>query len=99
MTNTATDNQSTGAWPTLNSGPLITGGVLIGVGAVVALAGVAVAGSHAVAATRRWAGELETPPGELARLKWEQAKSAAASGANTWRTHPHNKVRLVRRSS
>ena len=43
--------------------------------------------------------QLETPPGELARLKWEQAKSAAASGANTWRTHPHNKVRLVRRSS
>lgn len=99
MANNAADNQSTGAWPQLSSGPLITGGVLIGVGAVVALVGLAVAGSHLVAATRRWAGELETPPGQIARLKWEQAKSAAASGADTWRTHPHNKVRLVRRSS
>ena len=99
MANTAADNQSTGAWPQLSSGPLITGGVLIGVGALVALVGLAVAGSHVVAATRRWADELETPPGQIAKLKWEQAKSAAASGANTWRTHPHNKVRLVRRSS
>ena len=99
MANTAADNQSTGAWPQLSSGPLITGGVLIGVGAVVALVGLAVAGSHVVAATRRWADELETPPGQIAKLKWEQAKSAAASGANTWRTHPHNKVRLVRRTS
>jgi hypothetical protein len=99
MANTATDNQPTGAWPQLSSGPLIAGGVLIGVGAVVALVGVAVAGSHVVAATRRWAGELETPPGQLARLKWEQAKSAASAGADTWRKHPHNQVRLVRRSS
>ena len=99
MANTATDNQPTGAWPQLSSGPLIAGGGLIGVGAVVALVGVAVAGSHVVAATRRWADELETPPGQLARLKWEQAKSAASAGADTWRTHPHNKVRLVRRSS
>jgi len=39
MANTATDNQSTGAWPQLSSGPLIAGGVLIGIGAVVALVG------------------------------------------------------------
>jgi hypothetical protein len=99
MANTATDNQATGTWPQLSSGPLIAGGVLIGVGAVVALVGLGVAGSHVVAATRRWAGDLETPPGQLAKLKWEQAKSAAAAGADTWRTHPHNQVRLVRRSS
>jgi hypothetical protein len=91
-------NQSTGAWPQLSSGPLITGGVFIGVGAVVAFVGLAIAGSHVAAATRRWIDELETPPGQLARLKWEQAKSAAASGANTWRTHPHAQVRLARRS-
>jgi hypothetical protein len=99
MANTAAGNQSSGTWPQLSSGPLITGGVLIGVGAVMAIVGIAVAGAHVVAATRRWVGELETPPGQLARLKWEQAKSAAASGTNAWRTHPHNQVRLVRRSS
>jgi hypothetical protein len=50
-----------------------------------------------VAATRTWVRELETPPSEFARLKWEQAKTAAASGASTWREHPHAKVGLVRR--
>ena len=72
---------------------------MVGIGAVVALAGVTVAGSHVVAATRAWINELETPPSQLARLKWEQAKTAAVSGANTWREHPNAKVRLVRRSA
>ena len=99
MANAATNNQPAGTWPQLRSGPLITGGVLIGVGAVVALAGLAIAGSHLVAATREWIEELEIPPGELAKLKWEQAKSAAASGANTWREHPHAQARLARRTS
>jgi hypothetical protein len=93
------DTQSAGSWPQVNSGPLITGGVLIGVGALVAFAGLAVAGTHLVAATRAWIKELETPPSELARLKWEQAKTAAASGANTWRDHPNAKVRLARRGA
>jgi hypothetical protein len=93
------ETQSAGSWPQVNSGPLITGGVLIGIGAVVAFAGLAVAGGHLVAATRAWIQELETPPSELARLKWEQAKTAAVSGASTWREHPNAKVRLVRRGA
>jgi len=93
------ETQSAGSWPQVNSGPLITGGVLIGIGAVIALAGLAVAGTHLVAATRAWIKELETPPSELARLKWEQAKTAAASGASTWKEHPNAQVRLVRRGA
>lgn len=88
-----------GAWPQVQSGPLITGAILVGAGALVAFAGLAVAGFHLVSATRAWASELETPPSEFARLKWEQAKAAAASGANTWQGHPHAKVRMVRRAS
>jgi hypothetical protein len=95
----ATDNQPAGNWPQVRSGPLLAGGILIGIGAVVAMAGAAVAGTHLVAATRAWIKELETPPGELARLKWEQAKTAAASGAATWREHPHAKIGLTRRAS
>ena len=95
----ANDESNSGAWPQLQSGPLIAGGVLIGIGAVVGMVGLAVAGSHVVAATRAWIKELEVPPGELARLKWEQAKHAAASGASTWRDHPNAKVRLVRRAT
>ncbi len=97
MANNETNSQSTGAWPELQSGPLIAGGVLIGIGAVVGLVGLAIAGGHVVAATRAWVKELEIPPSELARLKWEQAKTAAASGASTWREHPNAKARLVRR--
>jgi hypothetical protein len=77
----------------------MVGGILVGVGAVVAFAGLAVAGTHVFAATRAWVKELETPPSELARLKWEQAKHAALSGAATWRDHPNAKVRLTRRTS
>jgi hypothetical protein len=99
MANDQSNSQSSGAWPQLQSGPLIAGGVLIGIGAVVGMVGLAVAGSHVVAATRAWINELEVPPGQLARLKWEQAKSAASSGASTWREHPHAQVRLVRRAT
>jgi hypothetical protein len=89
--------QSTANWPQVRSGPLVTGGILIGVGALVAIAGAAVAGTHVVAATRAWIKELETPPDQLARLRWEQAKAAAAAGVSTWRGHPNAKVRLARR--
>ena len=97
MANTATNNRPAGSWPQLDSGPLIAGGALIGIGAVVALVGLGIAGSHVVAATRTWIRELEIPPSELAKLKWEQAKTAAASGVSTWREHPNAKARLVRR--
>ena len=90
----ATDN-----WPQVRSGPLKAGGILIGIGAIVAMAGAAVAGTHVLAATRAWVKELETPPGQLARLRWEQAKTAAAAGATSWQEHPNAKVRLARRAS
>jgi hypothetical protein len=91
--------QATASWPQVRSGPLVTGGILIGIGALVALAGAAVAGTHVVAATRAWIEELETPPDQLARLKWEQAKAAVAAGASTWQGHPNAKIRLVTRNS
>ncbi len=94
-----TDSQSAGNWPQVRSGPLVVGGILIGAGALVAIVGVAVAGTHLAAATRSWIKELETPPSQLARLKWEQAKAAAVSGSSTWRDHPNAKVGLARRSS
>jgi hypothetical protein len=100
MTNdSGPSRRPTAGWPQVRSGPLVAGGTLIGIGAMVAMAGVAVAGTHVVSATRGWIRELETPPGQLARLRWEQAKTAAAAGAATWRKHPNAQVRLVRRAS
>ena len=99
MTNDETAGQLTANWPEVKSGPLTVGAILIGIGAVVAMAGVAVAGTHVVAATRAWIKELETPPSQLARLKWEQARAAAVAGAATWQGHPNAQVHLVRRNS
>ena len=80
---TSTEQQSS-SWPELRSGPLIIGAALVGAGALIALAGLAVGGSHLVAATRRWIREMEVPPKEQARIKWAQAKTAAAAGASAW---------------
>jgi hypothetical protein len=100
MANDATAvGQSAGNWPEVRSGPLMVGGILIGIGALVALAGMAVAGTHAAMATRAWLKDLETPPDQLARLRWEQAKTAMAAGATTWREHPNAQVHLTHRDS
>jgi hypothetical protein len=97
MVNAAENGQPDRTWPEVKSGPLIVGGSLIGIGVAVVAVGLAIAGSHVVSATREWLKSLETPPGQFAQLKWEQAKTAAASGANTWREHPNAKARLTRR--
>jgi len=70
--------------PTFRSGLLITGGSLVAAGALIALAGVAVGGLHVVSATRQWVREMEVPPSEVAKLKWAQARSAAAAGTAAW---------------
>lgn len=80
MDNAATNSQPNAGWPPVRSGPLITGGIVIGIGVTIALAGLAIAGSHVVAATRTWSKELEIPPSQLAKLKWEQAKTGGCLG-------------------
>ena len=82
---TSTENNS--SWPELRTGPIITGAALVGAGALIALAGLAVGGTHLFAATRRWIQQMDVPPSEQARIKWAQAKSAAA-GTAAW----HNGV-------
>ncbi|MGO9784490.1 MAG: hypothetical protein ACLPKE_23760 [Streptosporangiaceae bacterium] len=77
--------QDSNSFPDFRTGPLITGAVLIGAGVVVALAGLAVGGSHLFSATRRWIQEMDVPPSEVAKLKWAQARTAAAAGTTAWR--------------
>jgi hypothetical protein len=99
MANGADNSQPDVTWPEVKSGPLIVGGSLIGIGIAVAAVGLAVAGAHLVSATREWMRQLDVPPSQFAQLKWAQAKTAAASGANSWREHPNAKVRLTRGST
>jgi hypothetical protein len=75
---------SSSSWPEIRTGPIITGGALFGAGALIALAGLAVGGTHLFSATRQWIREMEVPPTEQARIKWAQAKTAAAAGTAAW---------------
>jgi hypothetical protein len=70
--------------PQLRTGPLITGAGLVAAGGLIALAGLVVGGAHLISATRQWIEEMEVPPSELAKLKWAQAKTAAAAGTAAW---------------
>ncbi len=76
--------QSSSSWPQVRTGPLITGGALAGAGVLLVVAGLAVGGLHLFAATRRWIQEMDVPPSEQARIKWAQAKGAAAAGTAAW---------------
>ena len=96
MANNNAATRSAMNYPQVRSGPLMVGGILFGVGALVALAGAAVAGWHLVGATRAWVNEFETSPDQYARLRWEQAKAAAAAGQVAWQKHPNAEVHLIR---
>ena len=78
----STHTQASG--PQLRSGPMITGGALVAAGTLIVLAGFAIGGSHLLSATRRWIRDMEVPPSELAKIKWSQARSAAAAGTAAW---------------
>jgi len=78
--------------PQFKSGPLIVSAVLVGAGTLVVLAGLAVGGGHIAVATRQWISEMETPPSELARQKWAQARAAAAAGASAWQNGPQASI-------
>lgn len=72
----------------IKSGPLIVSAVLVGAGTLIVLTGLAVGGGYIASATRQWVREMETPPSELARQKWAQARAAAAAGAAAWQNGP-----------
>ena len=79
-----TEMQQRTSIPQLRSGPLIIGAALVGAGALAALAGWAVGATHVMSATRQWMRDMEVPPGELAKVKWAQARRAATAGAQAW---------------
>jgi hypothetical protein len=73
----------------LNRSLLVGGGVLVGIGGLLGFTGVVLVGSALLSATRQWIDQLERPPSEIARRKWQQAKAAASAGAAAWRNGPH----------
>jgi hypothetical protein len=67
------------------SGPYLTGSVLVGVGGLIAFIGVLIGALHALSQGMHWLESLETPPSEMAKMRWTQAKAAGLAGAEAWK--------------
>jgi hypothetical protein len=72
----------------VNRSLLVGGGALVGIGGLLGFTGMVLVGSALVSATRQWINQLERPPSEIARRKWQQARAAASAGAGAWRNGP-----------
>jgi hypothetical protein len=81
--------QSSGEFQ-LNTTPMIVGVALIAAGGMIGLAGVIIGGNALLSATRSWLRELEVPPTEVVKQKWDQTKAATTAGATAWHQHHHN---------
>ena len=68
------------------------GGVLVGVGGLLGFIGMLLVSSAIISAARQRVNQLEQPPREIAKLKWQQARAATTAGANAWRNGPPAKV-------
>jgi hypothetical protein len=67
---------------------LVAGGVLAGTGVLLGCAGALLVSSALVSVSRRWVKQLDPPPRTVAKLKWQQARSATTAGARAWRNGP-----------
>ena len=68
------------------------GGVLIGIGGLLGFTGMLLVGSAIVTVARQRVNQLEQPPSELAKRRWQQARAATTAGAKAWRNSPAAKV-------
>ena len=72
----------------LNRRRIAGGGVLIGIGGLLGFTGMLLASFAIVSAARRRVNQLEQPPSELAKRRWQQARAATTAGAKAWRNGP-----------
>ena len=75
----------------VNRSVMVGGGLLVGIGGLLGFTGMVLVGSALLSATRQWVNQLEQPPSEMARRKWQQAKVAASAGAQAWRNGPQSR--------
>ena len=70
----------------VDRGLVVGGAVLVGLGGLLGFGGMVLLGSAVVSASRRWMRQLDRPPAETVKLKWQQARAATAAGADAWRS-------------
>jgi hypothetical protein len=75
----------------VNRSMLVGGGLLVGISGLLGFTGMVLVGSALLSATRQWVNQLEQPPSEMARRKWQQARVAASAGAEAWRNGPQTR--------
>jgi hypothetical protein len=68
----------------INTTPIVVGAALIGAGMLMGACGMLVSGTALASATRKWFRELEVPPSEVVKHKWNQTKAATTAGASAW---------------
>lgn len=72
----------------VNRSLMVGGGLLVGIGGLLGFTGMVLVGSALLSATRQWVNQLEQPPSEIAKRKWQQARAAASAGTEAWRNEP-----------
>jgi len=72
----------------LNKNLLISGAVLVGIGGALGAAGLLLGSTAVASAMRQWVKQLDQPPTEMAKQKWQQARAATAAGAKAWQGDP-----------
>ena len=68
----------------LNKNLLISGAVLVGIGGALGAAGLLLGSTAVASAMRQWVKQLDQPPTEMAKQKWQQARAATLAGAKAW---------------
>ena len=72
----------------LNKNLLISGAVLVGIGGFLGATGLLLGSTAVASAMRQWVRQLDQPPTEMAKQKWQQARAATAAGAKAWQGDP-----------
>jgi hypothetical protein len=68
----------------VNKKLVISGAVLVGIGGSLAATGVLLGTTAIASAMRQWVRQLDQPPSEMAKQKWNQARAATQAGAKAW---------------
>jgi hypothetical protein len=82
------DSEGTQTAVQLNKGLLLASALLIGGASVMGATGVLLAGAALISATRQWVQQLERPPADVARSKWQQVRAAGNAAASAWQNQP-----------
>jgi hypothetical protein len=70
----------------VNKKLVISGAVLVGIGGSLAATGVLLGSTAIASAMRQWVRQLDQPPTEIAKQKWNQARAATLAGTKAWQS-------------